>query len=211
VKGIQEHRQSLRPLPVDLEKGTQIADNHIEMRKLLLLTCLAVSAFACADDPSVRAMLQAKYDTVDAAMNSGKMHAIADLADPSRFMATDIQKKHQTLLQFLKGLDQKKGVQIKTTVESADTLNGEAKAALRITYTQTVTEKGKSIAYKCTKTEEDTWAQDGDDWKLVAVRLKSNYVTRNGKVVQNESEQVLTDWERQYGRRDSSYRRHHSG
>lgn len=181
------------------------------MKKLLLLSCLAVSAFACADDPSTRSMLQAKYDAIDAAMNAGNMRQIASYTDASRFVATDVQKKRQTLLQFLKGLDQKKGIQIKTTVESADTLDGEAKAALRITFTQTVTEKGKSVTYKCTKTEEDTWSQDGDDWKLIGIRVKSNYVTRDGKVIVNESEQVLTDWERQYGRHDSSYRRHHSG
>jgi hypothetical protein len=184
------------------------------MRKLLLLSCLAVSAFGVADEPAIRVALQAKYDSVDTAMAAGDMHSIANFCDSSKFVALDVQKQSRSLNQLLNQLDQKKGqkLSIKTTVESADTLAGMAKAALRISSTQTVTEKGKAVIYKTTKTEEDTWEQDGDDWKLVQIRLTSNLVTRDGKTIVNESEKVLTDWDRQYGHRPSATsRRHHRG
>src|SRR4051812_17408095 len=112
------------------------------MRKLIFLSCLAVSACASADDSSVRAMLQAKYDAVNAAMAAGDMRAIGTVCNQERFIATDVQKRHQSFAQFLKALGQKapQKFEIKTLVESADTLNGMAKAALRITSIQVVLE-----------------------------------------------------------------------
>jgi hypothetical protein len=177
------------------------------MRKLLVLSCLFATAFAGADDPSMRAEFQGKYDAVDASINGGDMHAIAPLCDSGRFVALNIQKQRQTLDQVFAGLDQKKGLQIKTVVESADTLDTMAKTALRITSTQIVTEKGKQVTYKTVRTEEDTWMLEGTDWKLVQTRLTSNTVARDGKVIASESEHVLTDWDRHYGHQSS--RRHH--
>src|SRR4051812_21681241 len=106
------------------------------MRKLLLLSCLAASVFASADDADMRAMLQAKYTAVDASMNEGDLRALGKVCDQGTFVALDIQKKRTSLPQMLNALDQKKNLQIKTSVESADTLAGMAKAALRITTTQ---------------------------------------------------------------------------
>lgn len=183
------------------------------MKKLLFLTCLAAACLANADESSVREMLQTKYDIVDAAMANGEMRTIQNFCDPSKFVALDIQKQKRSLSQYLSLLEMKKApkMQVKTTVESADTLAGVAKAALRISCTQVVQEKGKAVTYKCTKTEEDTWEQDGDDWKLVQVRLTSNFTTRDGKTIVNESEKVLTDWDRQYGHRQTSPSRRHHG
>lgn len=173
------------------------------MKKFLVLACLAACAFAAADDPSMCARFQAKYDLSDSALQSGDRAAFVGLCDSARFTATDIGKHHQTLAQFLKTLGPRK-----TVVESADTLGEQAKTALRITSTKVVTEKGQAVTYKTVKTEEDTWMQVGDDWKLVGTRLTSNRITRNGKTIVDESEQVLTDWDRQYHRRASSSRRH---
>ncbi|HVT10974.1 MAG TPA: hypothetical protein VHE55_01800 [Fimbriimonadaceae bacterium] len=172
------------------------------MKRLLLLAGLAACVFASADDPYMRAKFQAKYDAADAALQSGDKTAFIGMCDASRFIATDIQKQHQTFAQFLKWLGPRK-----TVVESADTLADQAKTALKITFAKVVTEKGHTVTYRTVKTEEDTWQQVGDDWKLVGTRLTSNLVTRNGKTILSESEHVLTDWDRQYGRRSSS--RHH--
>src|SRR5882757_8919512 len=102
------------------------------MRKLLILSCLVATAFAAADDPSMRLMFQSKYDGVDAAMNHGDMHSFAYLCDQGKFAALDVQKNRQSLSQVLRGFEQKKGLEIKTAVESADTLQGMAKTALRV-------------------------------------------------------------------------------
>src|SRR5579862_480303 len=128
------------------------------MKKLLALTCLAFTAFAAADDPSLRAAFQSKYDSVNSAIKAGDLHAVAGLCDSRKFVATDIQKQHQSLGQFLKGFDQK-GLEVSTHVESADTLNGMAKTALRVALTRNADEKGKTVRYKTVKTEEDTWEQ----------------------------------------------------
>lgn len=178
------------------------------MKYLLLSLCICCCAFASADDPDIRSALQAKYDAVDSGMNAGNMRALANFCDSSKFTCTNIQKQRQSLSEFLGPFAHKGQTQLKTVVESADTLNGMAKAALRISITQTATENGKTVAYKCIRTEEDTWTLVGDDWKLVEAHLTSNYMTRNGKVIANESEHVLTDWDRQYGHRPSSRRRH---
>lgn len=174
------------------------------MKRFLVLACLAACAFASADDPSMRARFQAKYDLSDAALQSGNRAPFAGLCDSARFTATDIGKYHQTLPQFLKSLGPRK-----TVVESADTLGEQAKTALRITSTKVVTEKGLTVTYKTVKTEEDTWEQAGDDWKLVGTRLTSNLVTRNGKTIVDEREHVLTDWDRQYHRHSSSSSHRH--
>src|SRR5262249_34210312 len=161
---------------------------------------------AHADDPAMRETFQAKYKIVDTSINGGDMRGIESMCDSGRFVALNIQKQKQSLAQVLKGLEAKKGMQIKTVVESADTLDGMAKTALRITSTQMVREKGRTVTIKVVKTEEDTWEQSGDDWKLIQMRLTSQTVYRDGKVVSSESEHVLTDWDRHYGRQSS---RHH--
>ena len=164
------------------------------MQKLLVLCCLASAAFASADDPSLRAMFQTKYQAFDAAIKAGDSQSIAGICS-EKFVATDVKKQHQNLAQYLKNLAPKNS-EIKTQVDSADTLGGMAKTALRITSARTATEKGKTIAYQTVKTEEDTWEQIGDDWKLVGVRLTSIVTTRNGKVILQEQEVVPTDWDR---------------
>ena len=170
------------------------------MHKLLVLCCLASATFASADDPSLRAMFQTKYQVFDAAIKAGDGQSIANICNAGRFVATDVRKQHQNLTQYLKSLALN-GSEVKTQVESADTLGGMAKTALRITSSRTTTEKGKSVSYQTIKTEEDTWDQTGDDWVLVGVRLTSIVTTRNGKVILHEQEVVPTDWDRYNPRR----------
>lgn len=177
------------------------------MKIWIVLGCIAaVIASACADDPSVRAELQAKYDRIDAEANAGDLAAFRKVASSS-YVSIDIQKHSTKLSEVVRLLNLKKPqkFETKTVVESADTLDGKAKAALRITTTQTVLENGKAVVYQITKTQEDTWIAGGADWKLVASRLTSNLVLRDGKTILRESEHVLTDWDRNYHRRSSRH------
>lgn len=177
------------------------------MKNWFAFACLALTAFGFADDASLRSEFQAKYDQIDAAMSAGDLAAFRKMAGSS-FVATDIQKRTSSLGEVVRQLTAKKTqkVQNKTRVESADTLDGKAKTALRIHSVQVLIEGGKAVTYDISKTQEDTWVMVGMDWKLVGSRLTSNRVVRNGKTIVNQAEHVLTDWDRNYRRRSSSRR-----
>lgn len=172
---------------------------------MMNLLCVAVATGAMTlDNPDVRVRLQGKYDAVDAAMNSGNRRALAKFASPNSFVATDLQKRTSNLTRYLNQSDKAyRNFRIDTVVESADTLNGKAKAALSIQSSYTLIEGGKVADYRVVKTQEDTWLQVGPDWKLIGARLTSHQVIRNGKVILNQREHVLTDWDRHYRRRAS--------
>lgn len=177
------------------------------MRIWIVMGCLAAAITgAHGDDAGIRESLQAKYDRIDAEANAGDLAAFRKFA-VSGYVATDIQKHSTKLSELVRLLNLKRPqkYEIKTVVESADTLNGEAKTALRITIKQVVLEKGKPVTYEIAKTQEDTWVAGGADWRLASSRLTSNRVVRDGKVILNEREHVLTDWDRNY-RRSSSRR-----
>lgn len=172
------------------------------MKKLLVLSLLCVCAAAFGDDPVIRAALQDKYNAIDSSMRDGDLHAIARVCDPVRFVSVDLHNGRQNLGQVIKAIDSKatKRFESKTHVDSADALNGIAKASVRIVSTQVVIENARPVTYKSTQTEEDTWERAGDDWKLTSRRLTSLWISRNGTVIADEREQALTDWVRQYGR-----------
>ena len=116
-------------------------------------------------------------------------------------MSIDLQKRQMPLDQLLKVVAKKKQDSVvKTKVDSADTLDNQAKALVVVNSSRTAFEEGKWVRYSTRRTLLDTWVQDGLDWKLIETRLTSNLVTRDGKVVANETEKVLTDWQRSYGR-----------
>jgi hypothetical protein len=167
----------------------------------------ATIASVSADDAGIRAELQAKYDKIDSEMNAGDLAAFRKLAGSS-YVYLDIQKHSTKLAELVRVLNLKRPqkFETRTIVESADTLDGKAKAALRITIKQTVIENGKAVTYEITKSQEDTWFSTGVSWKLVGTRLTSNLVIRNGKTIVNEREHVPTDWDRNYRRRSSSRR-----
>lgn len=171
------------------------------MKSFLVLGCLLAVAICTADDPNVRASLQAKYNSVDASRKDGDTHAIARVCDPARYVVLDLHKGRMNLAQLLKALDQKqiKRLEIRTRVESADSLNGTAKASVRIASTEVMTEHGMTVTYGVARTEEDTWTQVGDDWKLIQTRVTSYTVSRDGRIIIDEREHAPTDWERQYG------------
>ena len=174
------------------------------MKNWCVLACLALATVGLADDAGLRSEFQAMYDQLDAQMSAGDLAAFRKVAGSS-FVATDISKRTTSLSEVVRQLASKKAqkVQVKTRVESADTLDGKAKTALKVHSVQVLIEGGKAVTYDITKTQEDTWVMAGLGWKLVGSRLTSNRVIRNGKVIVSQAEHVLTDWDRNYRRRSS--------
>lgn len=133
------------------------------------------------DDAHVRDLLQPRYDAAS---------TIEGLAN-GKLRETDLQGR-PAKVPYPRGLRAK--------VESADMLDGIAKASVTITY--------KMGDVLVTRTELHKWAELGAGWTLVETHVTSKRGERNGKVLYSASERKLTDWQRSYGRNATWSRPH---
>ncbi len=153
------------------------------MKPFLALIALATLGAAHAEDPAVRQEFEPIYAKLDKA--GWTREAILSAAQGSL---------------VVRGLDKKKLVSLssilhpgaKAEIESADTLAGEAKTDVRFAF--------KHGSSDIVQRELHTWVASGDGWRLSEIKLVSWSVSKAGRTISSDSEKVLTDYEKSYGR-----------
>jgi hypothetical protein len=158
------------------------------------------------DSAFVRAQLQMKYDVRTANIRKGESPYAHGFS--TRYRWIDLSKRQtplSTLLKVWNNSSAGRTVFSQTVkVESADTLQDQAKAAIHLLEHEERAVGSGAVNYDRDIYAEDTWIRVGADWILLQTRVTKMVVKRNGKVISAKSENVKTDFDRQYGRRRGS-------